>query len=247
MPIVASDLQFWSSASIPTDDASTSGGAISTTKRPALDLFSAAAVVALVSSEAGDARNVTVVGRDAAGAIISEVKALNGTTEVVTAAQFRDVHSVTAAATHATRVITVRQGAGGTQRGQIIPNTDGIHAMFQRSASEAGAVDRYEKQFAKNNHASLTLNSAAIKLTADNADKIFIGCASAVNDSGSVANRKTAPPGVTFVDLNVSQAVPGGALAAQDRIGIWVKQSLGAVAGAFRDSFTIELSGTTMP
>jgi hypothetical protein len=247
MPIGPSDLQFWSSVSIPTDDTSPSGGAISTTKRPALDVFSATAVVALVSSEAGDTRNVTVVGRDAAGAIISEVKALNGLTEVVTTAPFRDVHSVTAASTHTTRIITVRQGAGGTARGQILANTDAIHAMFQRSASEASAVDRYEKQFAKNNHPSLMLNSAAIKLTADNANKVFIGCATALNDSGSVANRKTVPAGVTFVDLNVSQSVPGGALSAGSSIGIWVKQSLLGADSAFRQTFTIELSGTTMP
>jgi hypothetical protein len=246
MPIAPSDLQFWSSASIPTDDTSPSGGAISTTKRPALDPFSAAAQVALVSDGA-DTRSVTVVGRNAAGAIISEVKALNGATEVLTTASFRDVHSVTLDATSATRTVTVRQSSGGTIRATIPPNEDGRHSMFQRSASESGAVDRYEKEFARNAHGSLTLNDAKIKLTSDPASKITVGCATAVNDSGTVANRKTAPAGVTFVDDNVSQSVPGGALAAGDRIGIWVKQSLGAAAGAFRDTFTIELSGTTMP
>ena len=118
--------------------------------------------------------------------------------------------------------------------------------LFQNAASESGAVARYEKIFWKNTNGTLTLNSAQITLTVDGSGKINIGLATAVNDTGSVADRKSAPGSVSFVGVSTAQNVPGDALAAGTAIGVWIKQSLGANDAAQKASFTTQLSGTSV-
>lgn len=245
MPIAAADLLLHGSASRPSDDTATTGGAIATTDRPEFTQLTANALIAVVSDGA-DTRTVTVEGRNAAGAIISEGIVLNGVTEVVGALTFERILTVTLSASDAARTVTVRQGAGGATRATVSVNETTRTAFFRRSASEAGIVIRFEKNFWKNNHATLTLNAAAVKLTADPDARIRLGLATAINDTGTITNRKTAPASVTFVDDNVSQSVPGGILAAADRIGTWIEQNLPATDAAHKITFTTELSGTTI-
>jgi len=245
MPIASSDLVLYNSASMPTDDTSTSGGAIDTLRRPVFTQMTANAQLALVSSGA-DTRQVTITGRKTDGTYTSETVTLNGTTEVLTTNTYERLLRAEASATHASNTITIKQGAGGSTLATIPPNERGVTAMFINSASESTAVDRYEKVFFKNNHATLTLQSAQVTLTADPAAKIFIGLATAKNDSGSVANRKTAPAGITFVDDNVAVNVPGNTLEAGSAIGVWVRQSLAANDAPVRSTFTLQISGTTV-
>jgi hypothetical protein len=245
MPIVAGDLVKYGSASRPSDDTSPTGGAIDTLDRPDLTQLTANALIAVVSDGA-DTRTVTVQGRNAAGAIISEVLTLNGAVEVVGALTFERILTVTLSATSGTRTVLVRQGAGGTTRAQIGINEISRTSLFRQSASEASIAIRYEKTFWKNNHLTLTLNSAQVRLTVDPDSRIRLGLATSINDTASIANRKTAPGGVTFVDDNVYQAVPGGVLTAGDRIGVWWEQNLPANDSAHRTSATDELSGTSV-
>ena len=245
MPITAAELIAYGSASRPTDDTSTTGGAIDTADRPEFTQWTANAVAAVVSDGA-DTRTVTVEGRLATGAIDSEVLTLNGTTEVVGAKTFERVLTITLSATSGTRTVTVRQGSGGATRATIGINETSRTALFRRSASStSGITIRYEKIFWKNTNGSLTLNSAAVKLTADPDSRIRIGLDTAINATVSVANRVSAPGSVTFVDDNVSQSVPGGVLAAGDRIGVWIEQNLPQSDSAHKTTFTTELSGTT--
>jgi hypothetical protein len=244
MPIVTSDLIFFGAASRPSDDVSLTGGAIDATDRPEFTQFSAAALPEIVS-DGVDTRNVTIEGRNAAGAILSETKALNGTTPVLFAGTFERILTITAASSSATRTITVKQGAGGSVCATITPNETSRTGLFRRSASEASIAIRYEKVFGRNSHATLTLNSASVKLTADPDSRVRIGLEAAINGTATVANRKASPGSVTFVDDNVAQAVPGGVLAAADRIGVWVEQNLPASDPAHKATFTLELSGTT--
>jgi hypothetical protein len=84
MSISSSELIFYSSANIPTDDTTTSGGAISTTSRPELTQFSGAAIVQIVSDGA-DTRAVTVTGRtisvkEGAGGTVRATISVNETT-----------------------------------------------------------------------------------------------------------------------------------------------------------------------
>ena len=245
MPIVANDLVFYSSASVPTDDASTTGGAIDTASRVALTQHTGNQSIRVVSDGA-DTRTVTITGRLASGVVDTEVLTLNGTTPVNGSKSFERIQSLVASTTNATRTITIRTNEGSPQDiATITPNESKRHMQFQNSTSEGSTAVRYEKQFAKNTHATLSLLNAALKLTADPASKIEIGVGTAVNGSTNIANRKAAPAGITFVDDNVSQGVPGTNLAAGDACPFWVKQTLGANDAAQKSTFTTELAGST--
>jgi hypothetical protein len=244
MPVTSSDLVLYGSANRPTDDTSTSGGAIDTQNRPDFSRMTAAAQLELVSDGA-DTRQVTVAGRRPDGTSLSETVTLNGTTPVLTTNTFARLLSATLSATSSTRTVTIRQGAGGSTLMTLPPNTLSRSALFRNSASEATAADRHEKVFWRNNHASLALLNAIVTLTADPDARIMIALATAQNDTGSVTNRKTAPAGLTFVDDNVDVAVPGTDLGPGSAIGVWVRQSLPANDVAHDTTFTLQIRGTT--
>jgi hypothetical protein len=244
MSILATELIAYGSASLPTDDTSTSGGAIDGTRRPVFTQLTANAVIAAVSDGA-DTRTLTVTGRNAAGAVVSDSGALTGATEKVLTVTFERVQKIEMGTTDAARTVTVKQGSGGTTIATIPPNEIGFYALFLNSSSAASTQTRYEKIFWKNTNGTLTLNSAQVTLTADPASKINIGLATAINDTGSVANRTTAPASVTFVGLSTAQNVPGGVLAAGDKIGVWIKQSLASNDAAQKNTFTTQLNGTS--
>jgi hypothetical protein len=243
MAILSTDLIAFASASLPTTDSATTGGAIDITRRPVFTQFGANAVVAIISDGA-DTRNVTVTGRLATGVIDTDIIALNGAVEALGVKTFERILKVEAATTSGTRTVTVKQGTGGSTIGTIPINETGFYALFYDSASDPVATKtRHEKIFWKNNHGTLTLTSAAMKLTADPSSKIRIGCAPSVGDSATVANRLAVPASVSFVDDNVSQAVPGNALAAGAAIGVWIEQALGIGDAPVRSTFTTQLSG----
>jgi len=245
MSITAAELIAYGAASRPEDDASTSGGAIDTQNRPEMTQLTANSVIAAVSDGA-DTRTLTVTGRLATGAIDTEALVLTGAVEVVGAKTFERILKLVLSGTDGARTVTVKQGSGGATRATIGPNELSRNGMFLKSASEASPVSRYEKFFWKNTNASLTLNDAEVELTADPAGKIKIGLATSKDDSGSVANRKSAPGGISFVDDNVAIAVPTDTLAAGEAIGTWMEQSLLADDAAQKTTFTTQVSGTTV-
>jgi hypothetical protein len=99
--------------------------------------------------------------------------------------------------------------------------------------------------FWKNNHGSLALLGANTELTADPAARIKVGVTTAVNGTTSVTNRLTAPGGITFVDDNVTQNVPGTDLAAGDAVGLWIEQDLASNDVAQKNSYTTQLAGSS--
>lgn len=244
MPIAATDLIAFGAASRPEDDVAASGGAIDLTDRPVFTQLTANSVIAVVSDGA-DTRVVTIAGRNAAGARVTEALTLNGATEVVGTTTFERILKVTVGAADAARTITVKQGSAGPTRATIPINEIGVFALFIESASETAATTRFEKTFWKNIHASLTLNSAQVRLAADPAAKIRHGVVAAKNDSTSVANRKTSP-GVTFADDNIDQAVPGNTLEAASAIGVWWELALGISDAPVRNTFTSRVTGTSV-
>lgn len=247
MPILATDLKKYAAASMPENDTANSGGAIDTaTVIDVTDLAANDSLEAL-STNAADTMSLTVFGRNAAGAIVSETKALTGTAVI----SFSTLGTIerfmkAALASAAAGTVTIRRSAAGATIIALAPGKTSARRLFYDSASEVAATTRYEKEFFKNEHATLTLNNAAVKLISDPAAAIRIGVAAAVNDSLSVANRKTAPGGIAFVDDGISQSLPGGALAAGSQIGIWIEMQRGAAAAAIKNSYTTELSGTTV-
>ncbi len=84
-----------------------------------MSAFGANAVVAIVSDGA-DTRQVTVSGiRASDGVFVSETLTLTGTTEVVGAVTFSKLLRAYVSALDAARIVTIRQGTGGTTRGTI--------------------------------------------------------------------------------------------------------------------------------
>lgn len=246
MSIQASELKKFGAANRPINDVSTSGGAIDATDRPVFTQLASSKTIR-VRSDGADVRNVTLVGRDAAGAIVQEVLVLNGVTAVNGAQSFERLHSITLSATDAARTVTIETNEGAPAAiATIGPNEASRTMLFRRAASEASPVARYEKEFWKNdNGGGFALLNANVTLTADPSTKHKIGLEASVNGSGSVANRKSAPAGVTFVDDGVSQNVPGTNLAAGAAIGVWIEQALLASDAPVRTTYTTRLAGET--
>lgn len=245
MSIATTDLIAYGVASRPTDDTSTTGGAIDLTMRPVFTQLSANAVAAFQSSSASDTQNITITGRNAAGAIVTDTFALTGVTEKAGTVTFERIISVVLA-TAAVGTITAKQGAGGSTLATIPVGEKGFYALFQNSASSSTTQTRYEKFFWYNKNATLTLTSAQVTLTADPSGKITIGLSTSKGDTGTVANRTTAPAGVTFVSTNVAQNIAGNTLEAVTGIGVWVKQTLAANDAPLKSTFTTQLNGTSV-
>lgn len=245
MAIVGSDFDdLYQSANMPEDDSSTSGGAIAAAGRVHNPNFASDTAPKIVSSDAGDSMNVTIVGRTASGALASETKALNGTTEVSFSTTFKAnlILKVTIASA-ATGTVTVKRSTGETIV-TLAPGVTSSRVLFYGSASDPSSTKkRYEKIYKRNDHGSLALLDAVCELTADPSSKLKIGIESSGNQS--VANRLTAPGGVTFVDDNVEASV--GDLDPAEAVGIWFEETLGAGDAALTSTFTLRTAGGTLP
>jgi hypothetical protein len=247
MAIIAAELVAYQAANHAEDDTATQGGAVVTTHLVEFTDIAANDDLEVISSNAGDTMNMTVVGRSAAGALVSETKALTGTTAAIfaTLGIIERVMKATLASA-AAGTVTLRRSVAGVTVIALPAGKLATRRLFYDAASEAGSTTRYEKFFFRNENATLTLTTAAIKLTADPATTIRIGGAPSVADSATATNRKTAPASVTFVDDSVSQGVPGGSLAALTSFGVWAEMVRGAAAAAIKSTFTVELSGNTV-
>lgn len=247
-PIVADDLIAYNSLNRPEDDATLTGGGRDPDIRPDFIQLAADDDIEVVSDNAGDTTQVvTVDGRDATGAFVTATATLNGTTPVILspATQFERVLSIQMDS-DAAGIVTVRRSVAGALIFDIPVGERGSYAFFINSASQAGSIERFEKFFWENAHATLTLNSAAVQLTADPASRIRVATEVTKNDTNTIANRLAVPGGVTFVDDSVQQNVPGTTLEALSDIGIWVEQDLLAADAPIRSTFTHELAGTTV-
>lgn len=245
MPITSAELKAYGSASMPENDTTTSGGAIDTTSMVEFTDLAVNDVVRAVSTAAGDTQTVAVTGRTAAGVIATDNIVLSGTTPAAGATTFQRILKIILSAA-ATGTVTVERNT--TPFDDIIaipPGITKIRRLFYDSASEAGATTRYEKIFLRNTNATLTLNAAKLKLTADPSAKLRIANATTKGDTGSVANRKTQPAGLAWVDDGVAQDVPTTLLAANESIGVWVELSLLAGDSPLDSTGAIELSGTS--
>ena len=78
----ASDLVAYASANMPDSDSATSGGAIDTKRRIDFTQMVANDTIEAVSTSASDTQNLTIEARKADGSVVSETKALTGTTAI---------------------------------------------------------------------------------------------------------------------------------------------------------------------
>jgi hypothetical protein len=246
MAIATTDLILYGAAVRPVDDVVTGvGGAITLQHRPEFVQMVANGTVEVLSSAAGDTTQVaTLIGRNAAGALVTDTKTLTGTTPIAFTGTFERVLRVTLSGT-AVGTVTVRR-VGNETLGTIPIGELGFYAMFHDSASAAGIVIRAEKMFFRNSHATLTLNAADVTLTVDPDSRIRIGLDLAINGTlASTGNRTVMPVGITFSDDSAVLTVPGGVLPALAGIGVWVEQNLPASDPAHRSSYTTRLRGTS--
>jgi len=248
--IATTDLILYGVVDRPLDDDDASGGAIDLENRPVFTQFSATAKVALVSDGA-DTRSVDITGRNAAGELINETVVLTGAGEVLSTNDYERVLIIAAQTTSASRTITVKQGTGGTTRATIPPDEKGVYALFINSASEAGAIERYEAIAYYNAHATLTLNSAKVTLTADPDSRIKIALEDIKDGTQSLASRLDVPEDqatdpLVFSDDNVELSVPDTTLEAETYIKVWVEQGLEAADTAKKSTFTTRLAGSSV-
>jgi hypothetical protein len=244
--IVASDLVAYASANMPDDDVSTSGGAMDTLRRVDFTQLAANDTIQAISSNAGDTtQTLTITGRKADGSVASETLTLNGTTAINFANTYERFLKAELSAT-ATGSVTVRRTTGPTTIRVIAAGERGFMAMFRKLSSDPGAQkDFYTKAFWKNTHATLALTSAFVKENSDPVNRVTHAVATALDDSGSVANRGTAPGGLAFDDTdknvpNSQNLSPGSA------IGTWYRLRLPTGDPPNKFNYASEIDGQTV-
>jgi hypothetical protein len=250
MPIVSTDLVPYCSANMPETDSGASGGAIDLLRRFGFTQIAANDDVEVISTSASDTQNCTIEGRNAGGSLVSETKALTGTTAAIFATlgvieRFLDAELASAAI----GTITVRRSVAGATIGTIPIGERGFMMFLRKGASSGSTVNYYLKVFWKNIHGSLSLLSATTKQNADAAARVTHLNAAAVNDSATSTNRVTAPGAAdtqdpdTFDDAD--KAIPGTDLAAGAAIGVWLRVQLPGADGPWRTTYTPEIAGLT--
>lgn len=249
MSITASELIVYGSANMPEANGTTSGGAIDTTIKIIFTDISATDSVEFVSDNGADTMNITVTGRNAAGAIVAETVALTGTSPTTaTTATFERILKVVLASA-AAGTVTVRKASDNVTIATMEAGITSIRRLFYDAAADASggsSRDFYEKVFVKNTNSTLTLTNAQIAEQADPTGNITFDLEDAVDDNNSVADRlNTAPTGMLGSFTNTTKSVPGNAIAAGSRIGVWLKLTLAAGTAAAKSTYTIRTTGTT--
>ena len=252
MPIASTDLIWYASANMPDADSGTNGGAIDPLRRMDFTQLAANDDIEVISSAAGDTQNCTIVGRNAAGQIVSETAALTGTTAKIfaTLGVIERVLSVELASA-AVGTITVRRSVAGATLRTIPVGERGFMALFRKAASDPSAQkDYYVKTFWKNAHATLSLLGATVEQSADPDARITHLLANAVNDSATAADRLTAPAAGNTQDPDTfddnAKSVPGTDLAAGAAIGVWLRLRLPTADPPHRTTYDSRISGQSV-
>lgn len=250
MSILNTDLVAYGAASRPVTDAGTVGGAIDLTDAIDFTQMTSNDTIQAVSSSAGDtSQTVTVVGRDAAGNLVtSSATTLTGTTPV-TITGLGTVERVLSATMSATAAgtVTIRSTTGpGTNFSRAIPiGQKSFRAVFQQGASLPGSTKTYyAKFFWKNNNGSLDLTSAQVLESADPSGLIDHGLEGTLGDSNTATNRITAPGGITFASTAANVA-NSQSLTHGTQQGTWLRLSLGVGQAAQRTTYTSQLTGNS--
>jgi len=249
MAVAATDIRMYLSANHAEADTGTQGGAQDANGRVLEDQFAAAAAVSLQSSSASDTQNATVTGRLTTGDIDTEVIAITGTTAATGSKSFNRILKISLASV-AVGSITVKQGAGGTTRHTFLAGEDLCRSFFYGAVADpAGGSSqvRYEKLFVENTHATDSALTVTFELTTNPSSRYAIVVEDALDDNESVANRKTAPTGITgaFGAGPFDCVGTSGTLAAGQAQGLWIRQTLPAGDTPGADEPVITTSLTT--
>lgn len=253
MPIAATDILYHGSATMAEADSTVNqGGAIDTSIKMIFTDITTTDNVTVISDNAADnTQTVTVYGRDASGALVSEALSLNGTSRVTGAQLFERITKIVVSAAHAgTITVTRDNGPTFTEIATMATGILQIRRPFYNVASDvSGGSTRnyYEKIFVKNNHSTLALLSAVIKELSDPTGNVTFDLESSVGGTNTSSNRITAPSagGMLGSFDNTDKTVPSTNLAAGSAIGVWLKLTLAAGASPTKSTYTIRVNGNT--
>jgi len=252
MPITAADIKFYGSAVMAElDTTPNQGGAIATSIKMLFIDISTTDNVTIISSAAGDTtQTVTIFGRDASGAIVSEALSLNGVSRVVGAQLFERILKVVINAAH-TGTVTVTRDNGPTYT-EIASMPTGIlqvrRPFYNVSADVDGGSTRtfYEKIFIKNEHATSALLNAVIQELSDPTGNITFDLETPVDGTNTSSNRITTPvSGMLGSFDNNNKSVPGTNLAAGSAIGVWLLLTLPDGSAPAKSTYTFRVNGAT--
>lgn len=147
--------------------------------------------------------------------------------------------------------------SGGANLGGAISATDapstvnGVFDIVSGAESLAGDVE-YRCVYVKNNHATLTFNTAVAFIqsntpSTDTTCDIGVGTAAISATEQTVANESTAPIGVSFgAASNYGTGYPVGDLAPSQYKAIWIRRTVTPGAAAYNsDGLTLAVQGDT--
>ena len=127
-----------------------------------------------------------------------------------------------------------------------------VRMDYNAAANAPGGadIDFYLKGFFKHTDASgsgVTLNTCAVTKVGGNA-RLTFAVESSLNGNGTNGggnNRQVAPSSGVGTFGTVDVAVPGGAMAPADKIGVWVKLAAADGAAALNESWVLGFQGQT--
>lgn len=247
MSIVASEIVFYSSNAMPQDDSSPAGGDINSGIRVVFDDIDTTGSIRAVSDSAADVGNLTIVGRDNAGVIVSESFALSGTTAVSGSQVFERI--LTASTDYvATGTVSLSDASTLTGIGSIFPNESGFLRPFYNAIAEPfGGSNKvlYEKIFLKNNNTTNALLTANIEEISSGLFAITeFGLEKSQQYTESIANRLTVPTGVTNYGDGPS-GVAGTNISPLSYQGVWLRLTLNAGTAAANSFYQLRVQGNT--
>lgn len=247
MSVTATNLVFYASQNMPQDDTSPAGGAINSGVRVVFEDIPITGTITAYSNNVADSGNLTVVGRNNAGVIVSDIFGLSGTTPVSGSQVFERILSVQSSAV-ATGNITIEETVSNSGIGTIYANEQGfLRPFYDATAEPFGGSNKvlYEKIFLKNNNPINALLSASITEISSGVFSVVDFGLEKVQQYGEfVANRTTAPTGVTSYGDGPS-GIAGTNLDPLSYQGVWLRLTLNAGTAATNSFYQLRVQGST--
>jgi len=247
MSVVNTDLVIYTASNMPENNTSIVGGDINSGIRASFDDPSSASLVIIYSSSGTDtSQNLTLTGRTAAGTIISESLALNGTSNVASTYTYGRilkatldaiaVGNITVSGSTVNKITDIPVGESGFRR-----------PFYDATASITTSKTYYEKVFIKNNSTSSDLTDAkVIEVNSGLAANISFGLEDTKKSNQTIANRETVPTGITGGFGAGPSGIMNNLLSTGDYQGVWLKLSVDANEASINSFYEVQVSGTTV-
>ena len=240
-------------SSHPQTDSASPGGGVDTSMRAVFTDLAVDDDIEVLSDDVDDVGiSILVRGRDSSENAVQQLAQLNGTTAVIlsTLGVIDRIQEVIL--TDLTEGnITVRRSVSGATIGVIPSGELGFRRVF-RSAYPHPTQSKlyYEKIFLRNNHPTVTLQSAVISESADPSGSLVFTL-DALKDDDSTSETRLDAPSTDDTDPDTfdasAKSVPeGGGLDPFEVIGIWLRITVDAAETPFKNTYTLGVSGAIL-